>query len=123
MKIFGLGLSKTGTGSLNRALELLGYKSFHYPYDDLTFHELVTGQYHLTLLETYDAITDITSIPYYRQLDRAYDSKFILTIRDKEDWLQSTEVFWNTALINGRWNEIIKNYVAGDWAGSHDAQR
>ena len=31
MKIFGIGLSKTGTTSLAHALELLGYKTRDYP--------------------------------------------------------------------------------------------
>ena len=29
MKVFGIGLNKTGTSSLHRALELLGYRSLH----------------------------------------------------------------------------------------------
>jgi len=31
MKIFGIGLSKTGTSSLAHALEILGYKTRDYP--------------------------------------------------------------------------------------------
>jgi len=42
-KIFGLGLSKTGTSSLTDALNLLGVKAVHYPHDQRTYEELRAG--------------------------------------------------------------------------------
>lgn len=92
MKIFGIGLSRTGTKSLTAALEMLGFKIAHYPCDRKTFQELTTGMYNLSLLEEYDGITDITVVPFYPQLDALYPgSKFILTLRGKEAWLASME--------------------------------
>ena len=35
-KIFGLGLSKTGTSSLGEALNILGINTIHYPFDEAT---------------------------------------------------------------------------------------
>lgn len=89
MKIFGIGLSKTGTTSLAHALEILGYKTRDYP-----------GLVHYTpgdlasidasLLEAYDALTDTPIPSFYRELDAKYpDAKFILTVRDAEGWLKS----------------------------------
>src|SRR5207237_3908 len=49
VKVFGIGLSRTGTTSLTRALELLGYRAKHYP----------TAESHF---EEYDALTD-TPVP------------------------------------------------------------
>ena len=75
-KVFGLGLSKTGTSSLTKALKLLGYKAAHF----IKIHEF----------DNYDAITD-TPIPViYQALDKQYsNAKFVLTIRDAEDWVKS----------------------------------
>ena len=89
-KIFGLGLSRTGTRSLTAALQVLGYDCSHYPIDEDTYTELSNAQYDLTLLKYYDGLTDITTIPFYHHFDKIYPgSKFILTVRDKEGWLGS----------------------------------
>ena len=94
-KVFGLGLSKTGTSSLGEALNVLGIKTIHYPFDNNTYNELYEGQYNLTILNEYDGIVDIPVAPYYAQLDKVYpDSKFILTIQDIESWLKSVDKHW-----------------------------
>lgn len=89
-KIFGLGLSRTGTKSLTEALGRLGFDVVHFPLDETTIREFTNGHFDLTLLRDHDGITDITTIPFYQQLDWQYPgSKFILTMRDKEPWLES----------------------------------
>lgn len=89
-KVFGLGLSRTGTRSLTAGLQVLGFDCSHYPIDEDTYTELSNAQYDLTLLKYHDGLTDITTIPCYKQLDKQYPgSKFILTVRDKESWLGS----------------------------------
>ena len=94
-KIFGLGLSRTGTRSLTGALQMLGYDCSHYPIDEDTYVELSNGQYDLTLLKYHDGLTDITTAPFYEQFDKAYPgSKFVLTVRDKEAWLKSCSAHW-----------------------------
>ena len=94
-KVFGLGLSKTGTSSLTDALNLLGVKSAHYPHDERTYDELRSGNYRLSILEEYDGIADIPVTSYFAQLDGEFPgSKFILTVREKEAWLRSCEVHW-----------------------------
>jgi hypothetical protein len=75
-KIFGIGLSRTGTTSLAKALAMLGYKSIH-----------ARGAHHI---EMYEASTDVPVAARYRQLDKRYpNSRFILTVRDMESWLES----------------------------------
>ena len=76
-KVFGIGLSKTGIMSLNKALEILRYSSRPYPQD-------------LNIFDKIDAGTDITVASEYKYLDEKYpSSKFILTIRDCGTWLPS----------------------------------
>lgn len=94
-KVFGLGLSKTGTTSLGGALNTLGIRTIHYPHDRRTLDDLRNGNYKLSILEEYQGIVDIPVAPYYAQLDRVYpNSKFILTVRDRDSWLKSAEVHW-----------------------------
>jgi hypothetical protein len=78
-KIFGIGLSKTGTTSLHIALGILGYQSIHHP---ITIEEI----------EKHKAATDITVSCRFEELDKLYqNSKFILTVRDIQEWLKSCE--------------------------------
>src|SRR5215208_2900112 len=94
-KVFGLGLSKTGTTSLAAALNILGIKTIHFPHDETTYCELTSGEYRLSILNEYDGAADTPIAPYYAQLDMVYpDSKFILTVRDKNSWLRSAERHW-----------------------------
>ena len=94
-KVFGLGLSKTGTSSLTEALNAPGVRSVHYPSDERTYRELRAGRYRLSVLEEFQGATDISVAPFYAQLDRAYPgSKFVLTVREPEAWLRSCETHW-----------------------------
>lgn len=77
-KIFGLGLSRTGTTTLNTILKQHGYNMVHYP----TNAELYSMNN--------DGATDIPVTVVYKDLDKKFpNSKFIYTIRDKDEWLAS----------------------------------
>ena len=84
-KIFGIGLPRSGTSSLNSALLTLGYLSLHYPvYYSI---EQLNGSFNFE--GEWDALTNFGE-NFYPQLDQEFpNSKFILTIRDKEKWLTS----------------------------------
>lgn len=87
MKIFGIGLSRTGTTSLSMAVSMLGWRSRHFPTIDLYNHKLRILP---DELETFDALFDTPVAALYKWLDRLYPgSKFILTTRDIEQWLDS----------------------------------
>ena len=94
-KVFGLGLSRTGTRSLTAALHLLGWDTVHYPVDRAALEAMMRGDVKFPHLDRYDGMTDITVSPYYEDLDKAYPgSKFVLTVRDEEGWLKSCENHW-----------------------------
>ncbi|MEM7447681.1 MAG: sulfotransferase family protein [Myxococcota bacterium] len=94
-KVFGLGLSRTGTRSLTAALQILGWDCLHYPTDEQTFKDLSAGKGLFQFLNIWDGLTDITAAPYYAQLDANYPgSKFILTVRDTGSWLRSANNHW-----------------------------
>ena len=103
-KIFGIGLSKTGTSSLGIALNQMGIPTKDFPHDPVTLSQLESGDYRLKLLSHFDAITDTPVVPYYPQLDKLYPgSKFVLTVRDIESWLRSIRDHWAD---RGAWLEV-----------------
>ena len=88
-KVFGIGLSRTGTKSLDRAFSVLGYRSDHFSTHLL---HLEGGALSLDMrkVAAYDALTDITAALFFRELDEAFPgSKFVLTVRDSDGWLRS----------------------------------
>ena len=88
-KIFGIGLSKTGTTSLTKALEILGYKSIHNPESWLKF-DGEKLDFDFEQIVNYDTFTDLEIAYFYKQLDELYpNSKFILTTRPIDSWLNS----------------------------------
>lgn len=94
-KVFGLGLSRTGTKSLTVALHLLGFDVVHYPTDQESFAAMARGDGRFPLLEQYDGLTDIVTIPFLAELDALHPgSRFVLTVRAKENWLRSMEDHW-----------------------------
>ena len=104
MKIFCIGLSKTGTRSLHDALQVLGLRSVHWGGPELQTAvqrgpeiraavelALLEGRSLLEDLEEADAYSDIHALSInFDVLDQQYpDSRFILTVRDLEGWLES----------------------------------
>lgn len=95
-KIFGIGLSKTGTSSLANALAILGYAVkdnmgvTRYARGDL-------GSLDQDLLDTHDAFTDTPIPSFYRELDATYaGARFILTVRETGAWLESCKKQFST---------------------------
>ena len=76
-KIFCIGLSGTGTRSLHLAMKVLGLSSCHFPR-------------HLDDFAKYQVLSDIPVSCRYRELDAMFPgSKFILTTRKLEGWLDN----------------------------------
>lgn len=95
-KIFGVGLSRTGTKSLSLALDILGFTIAHYPIDQITLQNLQADNHQFDILKYVDGITDITVLPFYKRLDQDFlGSKFILTVRDRHSWLTSLHKHWD----------------------------
>jgi len=89
MKVFGIGLSKTGTTSLAHALEILGYRTKDYP-GVTNYVPGALSTLDPVVLDTHDALTDTPIPSLYKELDARYPgAKFVLTVRDMEGWLKS----------------------------------
>jgi hypothetical protein len=94
MKIFCIGLNKTGTRSLIKGLQILGYRTVHFggPRNRRSVEQaLADNRPLLEDLEDADAYADILALSSnFDVLDRQYPgSKFILTTRDLDEWLDS----------------------------------
>ena len=95
MKIFCIGLSKTGTTSVTDALKILGYDAVHWYATRLAFRyvddETCDGiDIDWSFFERHDAFADTPIARIYPRLDERYpDAKFILTLRDADAWLAS----------------------------------
>lgn len=97
-KIFGIGLSKTGTTSLAHALEILGYRTKDYP-GLSRYRAGDLSSVDLAVVDAYDALTDTPIPSFYRELDQRYPgAKFILTVRASEGWLKSCQKQFNEKL-------------------------
>jgi hypothetical protein len=88
-KVFGIGLSRTGTTSLTEALRVLGYRAVHCPLSIVAFNG--TGlKLSTDIVEQFDAFTDSPVARVYQELDQAYPgSKFVLTTRPLDKWMGS----------------------------------
>ncbi len=99
-KIFCIGLNKTGTTSLHEAFKILGFRSVHFTCDKGNIKDIIKTNYEkgvdlLLSIDHFDAYSDwnhpSTNL-LYKKLDQQYpNSKFILNIRNLEDWLLSRE--------------------------------
>ena len=96
-RIFGIGMHKTATTSLHQALKILGFDSFHWGTGEapMIWQEMnALGR--SSTLEQFYALSDLPIPLLYQSLDKAYpNSRFILTVRDEVDWLQSVKRLWD----------------------------
>jgi hypothetical protein len=97
-RIFGIGMQKTATTSLDAALKILGFDSAHWLDGKWAVSILkeMRAKGRSETLERHYALCDLPIAILFRELDRAYPgSKFILTVRDEVDWLVSTRDHWS----------------------------
>lgn len=121
-KVFCLGFQKTGTSSLGRALETLGYRTAgYYQFRDLAGAEgLQMDELRaraLRLAAQYDAFKDTPWPLFYAEFDAAYPgSRFILIERDEAAWIKSVVDDF------GHWPNEIHRVIYGSPAPVGDEQ-
>ncbi len=115
-KVFCIGLGRTGTRSLTRAIQMLGYNTVKNPRD-------------LNILQYFDAASDVLISANYQQLDETYpNSKFILTVRNIDPWLNSWERHNTRSLerFNNKLPQWVKDFrimLYGQWEFDRDVWR
>jgi len=77
-KVWGIGLGRTGTKSLNKAFQILNYNTMHNPNQIIDIDPMIDGAIEGAVLSD------------YKYLDLRFpNSKFILTTREIFSWLKS----------------------------------
>jgi hypothetical protein len=125
-KIFGIGFQKTGTSSLNRALQILGFDAvggirINHPKGITLPAPLQTADILAVALaraKQADAFNDNPWPLLYREMDKAFPgAKFILTVRDSGRWLESlVRHFGDTA------NDVMRWIYGVPFPKGHEAQ-
>jgi hypothetical protein len=91
-------MHKTGTTSLHQAFKILGYNAAHWTsahWAKKLWREMNTEGKSLTLEKHY-ALSDMPIGNLFRKLDEAYPgSKFILTTRNEDAWINSVRRHYN----------------------------
>lgn len=106
-KIFCIGRNKTGTTSLEQALLELGYTFGDQKKAELLIDPYAKGDFKkiVKFCRTATAFQDVPfSWPYtWLFLYEAYpNAKFILTVRDEEDWYRSITSFHSNKFADGK---------------------
>lgn len=138
MKIFGVGMNKTGTKSLEMAVQILGFSTGDTSKKTSALMQRAIDE-GLPILHhcpphvrRANAFFDCRPIEKnFEAVDRAYpDSKFILHTRDMEEWLASREkhVVRNQAAAeagayDGPWVEVDRKAWVEEWVRHHDSVR
>lgn len=92
-KVFGIGWAKTGTTTLGRCFEILGYN--HQSQNLSLVSQLLHGDFTKTLCiaAAKDSFEDWPWPLVYREMDASFPhSRFVLTTRDPDRWLTSYRV-------------------------------
>lgn len=123
-KVFGIGMYKTGTTSLGRALDILGYKTLHGPwmqnqladFDDGEYYDQKKWEHSWEIIkkqtEMYSGFQDYPWMFIFEKCYEWYpDAKFVMTTRDAIDRANSDANMWNTPLeqlkSSGKYQEFI----------------
>lgn len=89
-KIFGIGWAKTGTKTLGQCLRILGYNHQSRRLDLVKYLQKGDLSRIYSLARKKDSFEDWPWIILFKELDEEFpQSKFILTVRDEKDWLNS----------------------------------
>lgn len=99
LQVIGAGWGRTGTESLKKALEILGYNKCYHMFELMKegsrlkyWEELDATRYtdFDALFEGYSAAVDFPVASYYKELMVQYpEAKIVLTVRDPDKWLES----------------------------------
>ena len=122
-KVFVIGFHKTGTTSLGKALQILGYKvcgSLKEGYNYRKYNDPKTYIWEQAkdLLPIYEAFQDTPWFLFYKELYEMHpDAYFILTIRPEEKWLRSVQKHFGNKKF--KYHDLIYDTSDSMSNGSH----
>lgn len=133
LKVIGAGLGRTGTESLKKAFEQLGFGACYHMFELMKNPEHLpeweklkrgeTPNYEL-LFKGYQACTDFPAALYYREFMQQYpEAKVVLTVRDADKWYASASktilrkppaIFFTMTRLFGLFSKTARSFPAVD---------
>jgi hypothetical protein len=107
-KVFGVGVMKTGLTTLGECLRVLGFNLQYFSSKGLTEYASDERVIIQKMLNEHNAFVDLPWLLMYQELyDRYPNARFILTVRDENEWYQS--FWWHLMKIGGsfKWAKLI----------------
>lgn len=134
-KIFCIGSNKTGTTTLTKSLQILGYfvcpENLMFNSGSKHFYNQSIGNYEklFKLVNIYDAFEDRpwNHSDFYKSLDENFpESKFILTVRNTDNWIDSYKRWSKKINLSNKWfYSLVSNvcYGVDDFLNNEDIMR
>jgi len=122
LKVFGIGLNKTGTTTLGACLKNLGYRHCSYRRDLLEAFRDGDSAAALRFADRFDSFEDWPWPLLFRELHAKYgeDARFVLTLRrNPEVWLESLK---KHALRTPPYNHARKLAYGHDYPHGYEAE-
>lgn len=117
-KVFGIGINKTGSKSIAKAMTILGFNSLNNANECRRLTAALRQGEFPEDLSQYDFFVDFPSPPVPELINRLPNAKFILTTRDRDEWLQSRviHVLHNIVTKSSSWQTIDTDH----WLNYYD---
>lgn len=109
MKVFNIGLNKTGTTSLEEVYRSMGLNTLGWSgFNGHIFSQAREGKFDLMfgVAQGFEALSDLPWALYFEELATQFpDAKFVLSIRPEVDWISS--IVRHTNRSNWKGHELI----------------
>jgi hypothetical protein len=126
--VFNIGLNRAGTTSLTEALGILGIETLHHKHNGIRLFDLMQQNLRLGyrvfygLDHLYRGFSDFAGQYFFKLIDQQYPgSKFILTTRDLDTWLDSRERKVRKNLANPDYRYHFRSVNRQGWAEEYHA--
>ncbi len=124
MKVIGSGFGRTGTLSLQAALQQLGFGPCYHMVEVIKHRGHPKAWLRIArgeppdwraLFENFEATVDFPACVYYAQLLREFpDAKVVHSVRSKADWYRSTyETIYQSRTVFPRWLRRASGLIGG----------
>ena len=111
-KVFGIGLSRTGTRSFDDALGILGLQSLHW-WNDLTMDLIRPAD-----LPLFDGFSDTVISAGFEPLFHMFpNARFVLTTRPLDSWVTSVSAHYRRSIGATRPDDLLAPPVADTFRG------
>lgn len=132
LKVIGASFGRTGTESLKRALEMLGYAPCHHMYEVMPYPEQVAKWQAISdgatpdwdnVYEGFEAAVDWPTARFWRELAEHYpEAKIVISVRSAESWYRSFSdtilQFFHQRRADGETHLFAYNMIANETFGN-----